>query len=225
MEVAGDRYRFLAPELRGFGGSSLDGQYSLAELAGDSECVRTHLAHDQAIHLVGLSMGGYVAFEYWHQHASHLKSLTLVSTKPEADDEGARAGRFAMAEAATGGNAWNAIAPMLPKLIAQLSFGTRAEQQVTDMMRAVRAEAVVAAQHAMAGRRDFTGQLGSIRVPTLVLAGEHDPISPPEAMQRWSERMPSSLFHIIPAAGHLCPIEATADFHATFSEFLDSMGG
>jgi pimeloyl-ACP methyl ester carboxylesterase len=93
-----DRFYCLAIEVRGFGGSSLDGEYLLQDLADDVEQVRRLLSPDQPVHLVGLSMGGYVAFEYWRKYRQNLATLTLANTKPGADSEDAKQQRLQMAE-------------------------------------------------------------------------------------------------------------------------------
>ena len=112
-------YRVIAPDLRGFGQSTLTEEpYSLADLAGDVEQVRQHLTGDQPIALCGLSMGGYVAFEYWRGYSRSLTALILANTKPEADTDQARDARHAMVEQARQLGSWQAVSGMLPKLLS-----------------------------------------------------------------------------------------------------------
>lgn len=220
MEILGERHHCVAPELRGFGGSTLDGEYSLADLADDMELVRAHLSPDQPIHLVSLSMGGYVAFEYWRKYRHHLSSLTLANTKPNADDEVARAGRLAMAEQAISQGAWEAVAPMLPKLLAPQSIGSSAEQIAKSMLQSARPEAVAAAQKAMASRKDFSESLESITIPSLVIAGEFDGIVPSAATRQWASCIPNSQIHEIAGVGHLSPLEAPVEFSSVLTTFF-----
>ena len=109
--------RCLVPELRGFGGSTASRPYQLSDLADDVEQARRHLAPDEQLHLVGLSMGGYVALEYWHKYSSRLRSLTLANTKPQADDQATKAARLIMAQTAREAGAWAAVQSMLPRLL------------------------------------------------------------------------------------------------------------
>ena len=128
-----DRMHVVAIHLRGFGSSSLDeSQFTLAELAQDVEFLRHHLAGNDRIWLAGLSLGGYVAFEYWRQFADHLRGLILTNTKPTGDSEEAKANRLAMADKALKSGSWAAVEPMLAKM---LSEQTRAsEPEVLDLV-------------------------------------------------------------------------------------------
>lgn len=209
LESLSQYYHVVAPELRGFGGSTLDAGYTLRELADDIEFVRQHLAGGQPIHLCGLSMGGYVAFEYWHVYRTNLQSLTLLNTKPAADDDAGKRARTAMADKAQATGTWSAVEPMMEKV---LSPNTRERQSdvfqlVETMMRGARPEAIAAAQHAMAERRDFTPLLGSMRLPVLVVTGSHDPIAPPAATQEWSSLIPGAIYECLEEAAHLTPLE------------------
>ena len=215
-------YHVLAPDLRGFGRSTLsDNAYSLRELADDIDFIRQHLAADQPIALCGLSMGGYVAFEYWQHYRQHLSMLVLANTKPTGDDDAARDGRLKMAQAALESGAWPAVSPMLPKLLAE---ATRQEQpsvveEVEAMMRSASADAIAAAQTAMAARADFSSSLPLIQVPTLVITGQADPIAPPAATEAWAQRIADSRYVCLADAGHLTPLEQPALFNQALLEF------
>lgn len=221
-------HHVIAPDFRGFGGSSLsESSYSLSDLADDVELVRQHLAPERPISLIGLSMGGYVAFEYWQRHGQHLSSLVLVSTKPTADSEAARESRYAMAAQAEKLGTWPAVAGMLekllsPELLAQGDEIVRATQQ---MMRDGRPEAIAAAQQAMAIRQDFTRHLPEIAIPTLILTGQHDKIAPPDETARWSAKIPNSHFDCLTGVAHLSPLETPVEFNQRVLSFLPSSQG
>jgi 3-oxoadipate enol-lactonase len=219
IEALSSRFQVVVPELRGFGGSSLDSDYSLADLAEDIEQVRRHLSANQPIDLIGLSMGGYVCFEYWRKYSSNLRSLVLSNTKPTADDEAARQGRIAMAEKALKEGSWAAVAPMLDKLIAAKSKGTAVEDAVKEMMESTSPAAVAAAQRAMAGRADFTALLASIGIPTLVITGEEDSLAPPATTRQWAGQIPGAQYVEL-AAGHLPTLEVPELFNSTITKFL-----
>lgn len=218
-----DFYHVVAPEFRGFGGSATSHTaYTLRDLAEDVEFVRQHLAGEQPMHLAGLSMGGYVAFEYWHMHRQHLRSLSLLNTKPSGDDTAARQGRLTTAEHALAAGTWEAVQPMLPKLLSAVTLSTRPQvvAAVESMMRRPTAPAVAAAQQAMADRRDFTSLLPSMRLPVLVATGEHDPLAPPVATQAWAASLPDAKFVQIPEAGHLPPLETPEAITDLLRSFL-----
>ena len=218
-----DRIHVVALHLRGFGSSSLDEpQFTLAELAQDVEFLRHHLAGNDRIWLAGLSLGGYVAFEYWRQFADHLRGLILTNTKPTGDSEEAKANRLAMADKAIKSGSWAAVEPMLAKM---LSEQTRAsEPEVLDLVKTMMATTapatIAAAQRAMAERRDFTEQLSAIRVPTLVIAGDSDTIAPAEEGRKWASEIPGSKFEVVANSAHLSPLENAEVFNKLVLDFV-----
>jgi len=224
MSLLSPSYHCIAMEFRGFGGSTLDGDYTLSDLAQDVEIVRSHFAANERMHLVGLSMGGYVALEYWRLFSSNLRSLILSNTKPDADDSTGQTARRQMAQRALESGAWSALAPMLPRLIAPQAMETEVENNVRQMMQASSASTIAAAQHAMAGRKDFTQIIETIRVPTLVVTGQYDFIAPPQTTRQWAHRIPSSSYSEIATAGHLAPLENPEDFHDALERFFSNLG-
>lgn len=220
-------FHVIAPDFRGFGQSLLgDTDYSLPDLADDVEFVRTRLASDAPFVLCGLSMGGYVAFEYWRRYGQHLAGWILTNTKPQADDDAARSARVKMAEVAVEKDAWTAVHPMIAKLLVDADVEANPiAHDVHGMLRNCTADAVAASQRAMARRADFTEHLSSMRLPTLVLTGEHDAIAPPQATRDWSAQIPSAVFDIVPGTAHLPPLENPQFFNNAVLDFLrDTLG-
>lgn len=216
-------FRVIAPDLRGFGKSTLAAQpHSMADLADDVEQVRKHLAGDGQIALCGLSMGGYVAFEYWRRHAQHLSALVLTNTKPEADDEQGKAGRQAMVDQAQQSGSWAAVSAMLSKQLSKAHQQERGHVflSLERMLKSCSVEAVCSAQRAMANRADFTTSLPRLNTPTLVIAGEEDPITPPAATRKWAAVMPHSQCHVVAGAAHLTPLEQPEQFNSLVRDFL-----
>lgn len=220
IEPLSNHFQVIAPELRGFGGSTVDSDYTLADLADDIEQVRTHLSNNQTIRLVGLSMGGYVCFEYWKKYSQHLHSLVLANTKPSADDDTARQARLAMADKALKEGAWPAVAPMIDRLIPPTAKGTAVESQMREMMQSASPQAVAAAQRAMAQRTDFTAQLPGIKLKTLVITGELDPIAPPAATKIWAGQIPDAKCVVFSGVGHMTPLESPQQFNEELTSFL-----
>ena len=218
-----DRLHVVAVHLRGFGTSTLDEpEFTLAELAQDVEFLRQHLAGGDSIWLAGLSMGGYVALEYWRQFSKHLRGLILCNTKPTADDETGKTGRRSMAQKALSHGAWAAVEPMYDKLLSEQTVESKPEiaALVKSMMESVAPATVSAAQNAMAQRRDFTELLPTIRLPTLVVAGESDPIAPAADAQAWASKIPNASIVVIPNTAHLSPLEDPTKFNEVVFRFL-----
>ena len=219
-------YEVIAPDLRGFGNSSpISGHVSLGDLADDLQQVTSVLAPERPLVLVGLSMGGYVALEYWKRYGATLQRLVLTNTKPGVDTAEAKQGRLSMAERVLrDDNTWEAVAPMLPRLLSArtLEHDLETTQWLKAMMSRVPPKTIAAAQSAMAARHDFTPELAMIQVPTLVITGEHDPISPPAENKTWTAQMPKATLEIIPESGHLPQVENSQRFNDALIRFLQS---
>ena len=223
LEGLSDRLHVVAVQMRGFGSSTLDEpDFSLAELAQDVDFLRQHLAGGQTIWLAGLSMGGYVGLEYWRQYANQLRGLILCHTKPTTDNETGKAGRIAMGQKALAEGTWAAVEPMFGKLLSEQTVASKPEivTLVRSMMQSVAPATVAAAQNAMAQRRDFTEQLPTIQLPTLVIAGQSDAIAPASEGEAWSSKIPNASFVIIPNTAHLSPLENPTVFNQTLLKFL-----
>ena len=164
IDALAGRYRVLAPDLRGFGGTPVGaGPSTMAGLAGDVRALLGHLGVANAA-VVGLSMGGYVAFELLRQAPELVRALVLADTRAGADDPAGRAGREAFAESAlTHGLGWVAEA-MVPRLLRE-----PAEPALAGLVRGLigggTPAGVAAAQRGMAQRPRVALDAGGDRVP------------------------------------------------------------
>lgn len=223
-----ERYRVIAPDLRGFGESgqmqstSSTATLSMEQHADDLARLLDALGITEKVHFCGLSMGGYIAWQFWRKYAERVRSLLLCDTRASADTEEAAQGRLKMAERVVAeGNAFVA-AGMLPKLLApqKLSSDSDVIRRLRNMIENTSPESIAAAQRGMATRIDATDMLPNIDVPTLVLVGEHDAITTAEEMKSIADTIPGSQFVEIPAAGHMAPMEDPAAVSAAIQDFL-----
>ena len=219
----GQRWHAIAPDFHGFGGSQVTpGETTMEQMADDVAGTLDALGVDQPIVLVGLSMGGYVAFQFVRKHGSKLRGLVLCDTRSAADAPEAAAGRLKLAEHVLRAGTHYAAEAMLPRAFAPSTF--RDNPAVTEMARetvlATSPVGIAAALHGLAQRPDMTGFLPSIRVPTLVVVGEQDVISPPDEMREMAVRIPGSEFVVIPRSGHLPPVENPVAFNEAVEKFL-----
>ncbi len=111
---------------------------------------------------------------------------------------------------------------MFEKLLCAPTIETNVAvvELVKTMMGEVAPATIAAAQQAMAARRDFSELLASIRVPTLVIAGEFDAIAPPVETEAWANHIADSKFAVIAGTGHLPPLESPQDYNQVLLEFL-----
>ncbi len=203
----------VVPDLRGFGSSSgLADPLTMSQLADDLAQLVAALEISQPICLVGLSMGGYIAFEFWRRHRKLLGGLVLCDTKAETDTPQALQNRHRMAEHVLAYGTELVAQAMLPNLVAAetVSQQPRVMELLRTMIVETGVETIAAAQRGMALRQDATSWLAEIDVPTLVVAGENDQLTPAAAMHAMAQSIPDAEFVSVPAAGHMAPLENPA---------------
>ncbi len=218
--------RVVAPDLPGFGGSDAPDSMYRYTMLGFADLVAgllDRLGLDRVV-LGGLSMGGYVAFAFLRQYPERVRGLILADTRAEADttavferrtdqqDQVARIGTTALTEV------------LLAGLLSDHTKTHRLDlvEQVRRLM-ANPAAGFIGALEAMKHRPDATEELGSISVPTLVIVGEDDALSPPEVARGMHERIKGSRLAVLPRAGHLSNLEAAEEFHAAVAAFLEEL--
>lgn len=158
--------------------------------------------------LIGLSLGGYVAFEVMRRAGERVERLALLDTTAAADTPARRAGRLAdIATVQEGGI--DALVPALPVRWLLPAHAARPDlvELMAAMARSVGARGQLNQQRAMLGRPDSLADLARVRVPTLVLCGEQDPVTPVADHAAIAARIAGSRFERIAECGHLSTIE------------------
>ena len=202
-------------DCRGFGGSPPgDGLLTMERIADDAAGVLDRLGLASAV-VGGVSMGGYAALAMVRRHPERIRALVLADTRAGADSPEARANRAAQAEKVRRDGASAIADAVLPKLLGATSHRERPEL-VARVRRTIEANPPHGIADALAGlaaRADSTPTLREIRVPTLVVVGEEDVITPladAEALQRG---IAGSRLVVIPRAGHLSSLENPDEFN------------
>jgi pimeloyl-ACP methyl ester carboxylesterase len=158
--------------------------------------------------LAGLSMGGYVALEVLRQAPERVTRLALLDTSARPDTEDARERRLGQIAAAEAGRFEEVQAELWPRLIHPDRLHDRAlEASVRGMMRESGVETFVRQQRAIMGRRDSRALLGAIEVPTLVLVGAQDALTPPELAREMADGIEGASLVVVPQSGHLSTLE------------------
>jgi pimeloyl-ACP methyl ester carboxylesterase len=223
LEGVGAGWRYLAPDLRGFGGSPAGAvPVTMDDYAADLEAVLDALEIETAV-IGGLSMGGYVVFALLRRAADRVTSVVLADTKAEADTAEGRAGRRAMSELVLSSGVGAVADKMLPKL---LSPASRANPELVSTVRRLietnTVQGVDRAIHALTERPDSTPDLPALRVPALVVVGEHDELTPRADSERIHGAIARSQLVVVPGAGHLSNLEAPEAFSTVLANFLTS---
>jgi 3-oxoadipate enol-lactonase len=220
-------YRRIAPDLRGMGQSDApDLGYGMGIYADDLAALLDALGVNEVV-LCGLSMGGYVIFEFLRRWRHRVRALILMDTRAEGDSTEGRRARDAAATRARDGGAGAVGGALLPKMLAPGSEERAPElvDRVRRMMAATPVAGMIGALAAMRDRHDSTGLLPTLAdLPTLVLVGEEDALAPPDAARRMATLIPGARLVVIPGAGHLPPVERPSETTAEIREFLRVVG-
>lgn len=220
-------FRRIAPDLRGMGQSDApDLGYGMALYAADLAGLLDALGVDQVV-LCGLSMGGYVALEFLRQWRSRVRGLVLMDTRAEADSPEVRRARDAAAATARERGSGAVADTMLPKMLGPATMNGRPEivERVRALMAATPVAGMVGALAAMRDRAGSESLLPTLAgIPTLVLVGAADILTPPDQARAMAEAIPGARLAIIPGAGHLPPVEQPAATTESLREFLHSLG-
>ena len=226
VEALGERYRIIAPDLKGFGDSDAPehpSSYSMDAYADELAALLDELSVERAV-VVGLSMGGYIALAMTRRRPDAIAALVLADTRAEADPpEGVEKRTNQQNQVREQGT--SGLIEALPN--ALLGGTTRAKKPdvvktVTELMDNP-AAGFIGALEAMKNRPDSTGQLASITLPTLVIVGEEDTLTPPEAARRLHEGIAGSRLAVLPEAGHISNLESPEAFTGALAEFLASI--
>ncbi len=215
-------YRLIAPDLRGFGSSSVtSGTVGMQQMADDLAALLDALEVTEPVVFCGLSMGGYVAWRFWERHPQRVRALVLCDTRSAPDTPEAARGRHQLAARVLAEGVAPVAETMLPKLFAKQTTSRQPArvQAMEEVIRRTSPEGIAAALRGMAERPDATPLLPSIRVPTLVVVGQHDAISPPAEMRQIAEAITGAKFLEVSDAGHLAPLENPAAVNAAIAEF------
>ncbi|MDQ3958612.1 MAG: alpha/beta hydrolase [Actinomycetota bacterium] len=226
IESLGDRWRLVAPDLMGFGASDAPedpSAYSVDSFADDLKAVLDELGIDKVV-LAGLSLGGYVALAFLRKHRSSVSALVLADTRSEADAPEAiekRTNQQATVREQGPGALTDGLVGAL--------LGEPTREKKPDVVATVRGlmenspAGYIGALEAMKGRPDSTPDLAGITLPTLIIVGENDTLTPPELSRKMHEHIGGSRLVVIPEAGHLSNLEAPEAFNGALAEFLSTL--
>jgi 3-oxoadipate enol-lactonase len=216
--------RCIAIDYRGLGESKGGEPYSMDRYADDVAGVLDTLQIARAV-VIGLSMGGYVAFALWRRHRDRVRALVLADTRATADTPETIARRRELIEIARAQGSTAVANAQITGLVGKTTREKRPD--IYDAMHRMIAQAPVAgiigATEALMSRPDSTETCATIDVPTLVVVGDEDVLTPPRDAARLADAIRGSRLEVLQGAGHLSNVERPAAFNTVVSEFLASL--
>ncbi|MET0623070.1 MAG: alpha/beta hydrolase [Pyrinomonadaceae bacterium] len=225
-EVLSADFRVIAPDLRGLGETPLGGlaAATMDEMAEDVAALLDALNVERAV-LGGLSMGGYVVFEFFRRFPRRVRALVLADTRPQEDDDAGKRTREENAQKVLREGMRPLVDSMLPKLLTASTRERRPDvfERVSAMMLAVRPEGAAAALRGMAVRRDQTELLSRIDMPTLVVVGTEDAITTPSDAEAMAAKIEGARLVRVEGAAHLSNVERPEEFNRALGDFVGGL--
>jgi pimeloyl-ACP methyl ester carboxylesterase len=218
-----DQRRVVTPDLDGRGGRrDQEAARSVDDMARQIARVLDEQDVQQA-DIGGFSMGGYVCFAFWRLFPARVRSLALIDTRAGADSEQGRQGRDALAAEVRERGAIAAADAMVVKLLSPSAPPALAEEVRAWILESP-PETIVADLEALRDRPDSGPDLARISVPTLIVVGEGDVLTPPPESEAMVAAIPGARLVTIPGAGHLSPVERPAEVSEALHSFITAIG-
>lgn len=222
LAAVGSQYRTIAYDMRGLGMSAVgDGQYTIEGHVDDLLALLDHLNIDRAI-IVGFSMGGYITLRALERNPERFLAVALCDTRCEADDNVGKIKRANAAGIIKKNGAAEFATTFIPAVFSPASVQNNidAVSVIRDVIAATDPVAIAGNLIAMAARTDTSASLGKIVVPALIMVGEHDTVTPPDAARFMSDNIDGAELQVIPDAGHMSNLENPQIFNNHLLAFL-----
>ena len=217
-----DGWRCIIPDLRGHGRSDATAEVSIQAFADDLAGLLENIGESRPVVLCGLSMGGVIAFEFYRRHNERVRALILCDCRATPETETGKAERLDVAHRVLEHGSPVIANEMITTLIAP-SQNKPLREYWRDLMSSTNPIGVAAALRALAERPDSTATLAKIDVPTLLVFGARDVITPPDVGRQMQAAIPNARLELIPNAGHLPPIEQTDPYVEVLRQFLSEL--
>jgi 3-oxoadipate enol-lactonase len=216
-------YRIILPDLRGHGDSGIgEGPATMEKQAADIARVLDQEKIGRAP-FAGVSIGGYVLFEFWRKYRSRVEALVLCNTKAQADSAEARAGRLQAADDVMQSGTEVFFESLVPKLMGKTTCDTRPDlvDGALRMMRKMSPEDVAMVLRGMANRPDSAETLKTIDVPTLIVTGDEDAFTGVAEAELMRQNIQGSQMKVVARAGHYSPWERPEEVGKLVRQFVD----
>jgi len=224
-ELMAGRYRLVLPDLRGHGQSEAgNGPAAMEKHAADVLRLCDACGVGKAV-FAGVSIGGYVLFEFWRRHRERVAGLVLCDTRAGADGDQARANRLKAAEDVEKRGPVPFIDSMVPKLLGDSTRTTRPDlvERARHLMLEMSVGGIAAVQRGMAARPDSVADLKTINVQTLLLVGNEDTVTPLTDAELMNRQIAGSRLEVIARAGHYAVFEQHEAAGKAIRGFLDTI--
>lgn len=217
-------WRLLAPDLRGFGGSTIaspDDNPTIDDYATDVLDVLRELGVASAV-VGGLSMGGYVTFAVLRRQPALASGVILADTRANPDTPEGRANRRGMLALVDREGSSGVVREMMPLLVGKTTRDDRptVEPLVRRLIKQQSSAAIRGAILRMMARPAAFDVLQGVHVPTLIIVGDEDVLTPVEESRKMQAAVSQAELAVMPRTGHLANLEQPLLFNGLVRQFL-----
>lgn len=216
-------YYCVTYDIRGLGESpESDGQYTLESFVDDLEGIIDELSLEKPV-LCGLSMGGYISLRAVERMENKLSALILCDTKSMADDNQGKLKRAAGIKEINGPGKGNFVEQFVKNCFAEkfIKENEQAYLEVLNRSKQNSSAGLKGCLLAMAARTDTTSYLPKISIPTLLICGKEDKLTPPDGMKKMADQIKNSKFVEVEEAAHMTPIEKPEMVTVAIKKFIE----
>lgn len=227
VEMLNDRWRVITFDVRGLGQSDPGtGEFKLDDYVDDLIRIMDECGIERAV-VGGLSMGGYVSMRLAERAPERVRGMMLFSTRANADDAKALEMRRQWIEIVKHRGVRYFAEDFLKRLFAPQTYvqAPRIIEHQLGIIETHQPIGVVGTIRALATRTDMTAGLSKVAVPTIIIYGEEDALTPVAIGREIQAKIAGSEFHVIPAAAHMCNLENPERFNELLYDFLTGIEG
>ncbi|MFH0990382.1 MAG: alpha/beta fold hydrolase [bacterium] len=225
MMALPNHYRAITYDIRGHGLSEIgDGQYTIDLFVEDLIALLDHLVIDRTT-VCGLSMGGYIALRALERYPERFNALILSNTRAESDSNETKVKRFATFKMIKERGV-SVFAEQFVQSIFSDDTKSKNDALVNSFTRLIQTNSplgICGTILALASRTDLLAGLSQIAIPTLILVGEHDTLTPVSASRTMREHIQRSTLKVISHAAHISNLENPIEFNKVLVEFLNEV--
>ncbi len=218
-------YRVLAYDIRGFGKSDPgEEKFSIDLFADDLIAFMDILGIEKAI-VCGLSMGGYILLNALSRYPNRFNAAILCDTQCVADTSEGKEKRMKTIAQIDAGGIRDFTEGFLKAIFHKDFIQTKSElvNKVRSTILATRTSSIIHTLIALAERKETCLSLDRVKVPTLILCGEHDVVTKPEQSESLNKNIKNSVLHLIPDAGHMSNLEQADIFNQHIQHFINTL--
>lgn len=227
VDALDSKYKVITYDLRSFGYSETDNNLTIDSHVDDLFSIIENSGISKPV-ICGLSMGGYITLRALERVQDKFRAAVLCDTRSEADANENKIKRFAQIAQIKSGGINDFVSSFLKATLCESTLnGDEAKKNIAGFVKEIiswqKSESICSALMSLAARTDTTPFLEQLSIPTFIMAGEFDVLTPPDLSKAMHSKIKGSQLKIIPEAGHFSNLENSREFNDALISFLEKL--